>query len=263
MSLQTIEADFRRKVGERIRLAGEGVNRYRVFTPFLFEDGDHLAVVLKREANDWVLSDKGHTYMHLTYDLEEKDLQRGSRQKIISNALSVFSVQDCDGELRLVIPQEQYGDALFSFVQALLKITDVSYLSRERVRSTFMEDFRAFMEATVPENRRAFDWHDPQHDPEGKYLVDCRINGLPKPLMVFALPGDDKVRDATSPCFNSNVGTCPTARWAFLRTRRKPTAKSSLASATCARNSFRVLALTKTASPLSSKRPCTNEFHAA
>ena len=197
MSLQTIEADFRRKVGERIRLAGEGVNRYRVFTPFLFEDGDHLAVVLKREANAWVLSDEGHTYMHLTYDLEEKDLQRGSRQKIISNALSVFSVQDCDGELRLVIPQEQYGDALFSFVQALLKITDVSYLSRERVRSTFMEDFRAFMEATVPENRRAFDWHDPQHDPEGKYLVDCRINGLPKPLMVFALPGDDKVRDAT------------------------------------------------------------------
>ena len=197
MSLQTIESDFRRKVGERIRLAGEGVNRYRVFTPFLFEDGDHLAVVLKREANAWVLSDEGHTYMHLTYDLEEKDLQRGSRQKIISNALSVFSVQDCDGELRLVIPQEQYGDALFSFVQALLKITDVSYLSRERVRSTFMEDFRAFMEATVPENRRAFDWHDPQHDPEGKYLVDCRVNGLPKPLMVFALPGDDKVRDAT------------------------------------------------------------------
>jgi hypothetical protein len=197
MSLQTIESDFRRKVGERIRLAGEGVNRYRVFTPFLFEDGDHLAVVLKREANAWVLSDEGHTYMHLTYDLEEKDLQRGSRQKIISNALSVFSVQDCDGELRLVIPQEQYGDALFSFVQALLKITDVSYLSHERVRSTFMEDFRAFMEATVPENRRAFDWHDPQHDPEGKYLVDCRVNGLPKPLMVFALPGDDKVRDAT------------------------------------------------------------------
>jgi hypothetical protein len=197
MSLQTIESDFRRKVGERIRLAGEGVNRYRVFTPFLFEDGDHLAVVLKREANAWVLSDEGHTYMHLTYDLEEKDLQRGSRQKIISNALSVFSVQDRDGELRLVIPEEQYGDALFSFVQALLKITDVTYLSRERVRSTFLEDFRAFLEATVPESRRAFDWHDPQHDPEGKYLVDCRINGVPKPLMVFALPSDDKVRDAT------------------------------------------------------------------
>jgi hypothetical protein len=197
MTLEAIESDFRRKVGERIRLAGEGVNRYRVFTPFLFEDGDHLAVVLKREGNGWVLSDEGHTYMHLTYDLDEKDLQRGSRQKIITNALSVFSVQDFEGELRIAIPEEQYGDALFSFVQALLKITDVTYLSRERVKSTFMEDFRSFMEATVPADRRTFDWRDPQHDPDGKYLVDCRINGLPKPIMVFAVPSDDKVRDAT------------------------------------------------------------------
>lgn len=197
MTLESIQSDFRRKVGEKIRVAGEGVNRYRVFTPFLFEDGDHLALVLKREADRWVLSDEGHTYMHLTYDLDEKDLQRGNRQKIITNALSMFSVQDCEGELRLVIPAEQYGDALFSFVQALLKITDVTYLSRERVKSTFMDDFRSFLEATVPESRRVFDWHEPQHDPEGKHLVDCRINGLPKPIMVFALPSDDKVRDAT------------------------------------------------------------------
>ena len=28
-------------------------------------------------------------------------------------------------------------------------------------------------------------------------MVDCRINGMPKPLMVFALPSDDRVRDAT------------------------------------------------------------------
>ena len=81
--------------------------------------------------------------------------------------------------------------------QALLKITDISYLSRERVRSTFMEDFRAFMEETVPENRREFDWHDPTYDPAGMYVIDCKINSMPKPLFVQALPGDDKTRDAT------------------------------------------------------------------
>ena len=197
MTIETIEMDFRRKVGESVRLAGEGVNRYRVFTPFLFEDGDHLAVVLKHEGGRWVLSDEGHTYMHLTYDLDEKDLQKGNRQKIISNALSAFSVEDREGELRLLIPEEQFGDGLFSFIQALLKISDVSYLSRERVKSTFLEDFRRFMEATVPVERRTFDWHDPQHDSAGKYSVDCRLNGMLKPVMVFALPGDDRVRDAT------------------------------------------------------------------
>lgn len=197
MSIETIEHDFRQKVCDKLTLSTEGVERFRVFTPFLFEDGDHFAIVLKRENDKWVLSDEGHTYMHLTYDLEEKDLQRGTRQKIITNALSLFRVEDREGELMMPIPDDRYGDALFSFIQAILRITDVTYLSRERVRSTFMEDFRAFMEEAVPESRRQFDWHDPIHDPEGKYLIDCRINGMPKALLVQALPNDDKTRDAT------------------------------------------------------------------
>lgn len=162
----TIERAFREKVSDKVRLAEEGINRYRVLTPFQFDDGDHLAIVLRKEDTRWVLSDETHTYMHLTYDIDEKDLQSGTRQKIILTALSAFEVEDRGGELILAIPDERYGDALYSFVQALLKITDVTYLSRERVRSTFMEDFRALMSEAVPEERRTFDWHDPVHDPQ-------------------------------------------------------------------------------------------------
>jgi len=181
----------------KVRLASEGLDRYRVFTPFLFEDGDHLAIVLKREQSCWTLSDEGHTYMHLTYDLDEKDLQRGTRQKVITNTLSTFQIQDRDGELLLPVQDDRYGDALYSFIQALLKVSDISYLSRERVRSTFLEDFRGLVSEIIPENRRTFNWHDPQHDPHGMYSVDCRINGMPRPLFVYALPNDDRTRDAT------------------------------------------------------------------
>lgn len=197
MTVETIERDFKTKVCEKIRLSGEGVDRFRVFTPFLFEDGDHLAIVLKRENSTWTLSDEGHTYMHLTYDLDEKDLQRGTRQKVITNALSMFRIEDREGELLIRIADEQFGDALYSFIQAIMKVTDVSFLSRERVRSTFMEDFRAMMEESVPEERRAFDWNDPTHDPQSMYTVDCRVNGMARPLFVFALPNDDRVRDTT------------------------------------------------------------------
>lgn len=197
MSVEAIERDFKQKVCDHIRLVSEGMNRYQVFTPFQFEDGDHLVIVLKQENAHWFLSDEGHTFMHLTYKLDEKDLHRGTRQKIITNALSMFSVSDRGGELAIDIKDDRYGDALYSFVQAVLKITDVTYLSRERVKSAFLEDFRAFMEAHVPENRRIFDWHDAQHDPEGKYLVDCRINQRSRPVFVQALPNDDKVRDST------------------------------------------------------------------
>jgi hypothetical protein len=197
MTMETIESDFRAKVCENIGLCGEGIDRFRVFTPFLFEDGDHLAIVLKRENSSWILSDEGHTYMHLTYDLDEKELQRGTRQKIISNALSMFRIEDREGELLLRIRDDQFGDALFSFIQALMKVTDVSFLARERIRSTFMDDFRAMMEETVPKERLEFDWNDPVHDPQSMYTVDCRVNGMPRPLFVFALPNDDRARDTT------------------------------------------------------------------
>jgi hypothetical protein len=161
MAIDTIERDFKAKVCDRLKVVSEGLDRYRVFTPFLFADGDHLSIVLRKEGGGWLLSDEGHTYMHLTYDMEERDLQQGTRQKIITNALTAFAVDDHDGELVLSIPDERYGDALYTFVQALLRIADVSFLNREQVRSTFMDDFRGFMEEQVDEAHRSFNWTDP------------------------------------------------------------------------------------------------------
>jgi hypothetical protein len=195
--IETIEKDFKQKVSEKLRLSSEGIDRYRVFTPFMFEDGDHLSIILKKENGNWILTDEGHTYMHLTYDLDEKDFQKGNRQKIIINALSIFGVQDRQGELISPIINELYGDSLYSFIQALLKIADVTYISRERVRSTFMEDFNTFMAESVPSNRLFFDWHDPAHDPDKKYKIDCKVNSMPTPQYVFAILNDDKARDAT------------------------------------------------------------------
>ena len=197
MSIESIERDFHEKVSAKVRLSAEGVDRFRVLTPFLFDDGDHLSIVLKKEGTHWFLSDEAHTYMRLTYDVEESDLHRGTRQKVISNALTMFRVEDRDGELMLGVPDGHYGDALYSFVQALLKISDISYLTRERVRSTFMEDFRALLSEAAPEERRVFNWSDPEHDPHAMYTVDCRINGMSRPLFVHALPSDGKTRDAT------------------------------------------------------------------
>ncbi len=197
MTKTALEKQFHDKVSEKIRLASEGVDRFRVFTPFLLEDGDHLAIVLKKERSQWVLSDDAHTYMHLTYDIDERDLSSGSRQRIVSNTLSTFGIDDRDGELVLEIPDQRYGDALYSFIQALMKIADVSYLSRERARSTFMEDFRSLLSNTVPEERRSFDWNDPERDPQGMYTVDCRVNHMDRPLFVHALANDGRTRDAT------------------------------------------------------------------
>lgn len=197
MSDAGIEREFRRQVGESVDLLAEGTDRWQVFTPFHFDDGDHFVVILKREGDGWYLTDEAHTFMHLSYQFEERDLQSGTRQKIIATVLSRFGVEDRDGELRLAVSGNRYGDALFSFVQAVHKISDVSCLSREVVRSTFLQDFREVVADSVTNDRLSFDWTFEDRDPQGIYSVDCRVNGLPRPLFIYALPSDARARDAT------------------------------------------------------------------
>lgn len=200
MTINTIEQDFINKVSAKVKLSGDGKERFRVLTPFQFEDGDQLVIVLKKVDDRWVLSDEAHTYMHLCYDIDEKFLHSGPRREIILKALSMFDVKDFNGELILDVSDGRYGDALYDFVQALLKITDVAYLSKESsVKSSFKDDFRTLMYERVPksENRMFFDWWDRDRDPQKKHVVDCLINQGDQPLLVYALASDSRTRDAT------------------------------------------------------------------
>ena len=90
MSINTIEQDFHKKVSAKVRLFPEGVERFRVFTPFLFENGDHLAIVLRKEGTRWVLSDEAHTYMRLS---DEIFAIRDSQTKENSPGLSAHASQ--------------------------------------------------------------------------------------------------------------------------------------------------------------------------
>ncbi|MGD0073509.1 MAG: DUF1828 domain-containing protein, partial [Candidatus Binataceae bacterium] len=173
------------------------MDRYVVDVPLTFEDGDRLPVVLKREDGGWILTDEGHTFMQLTYDLEEADLQEGNRKEIIDRTLLASRLRNRQGELVLPIEDERFGDSLYTFIQALIKIDDVRYLSRERVRSTFIEDVKRFVDRVIPLPRRIYKWHDQQKDPQGNYEVDYRIENATKPLLVFALDSENKVSVAT------------------------------------------------------------------
>ena len=198
MNFELIEKEFKSKICEEVNLSQEGVNRFIVFNPFMFDDGDHLVVLLKSKDGKWLFTDEGHTFMHVSYD--DIDIDKGTRKKIIDNVLAGYGIKNQEGELIAEIYNSQFGDALYSYLQGLIKITDISYLTRERVRSTFMEDLKAFIQEQVPSDRRIFDYYDKQHDPDAKYMVDCRINGMKRPLLLFGIPADDKCRDVTITC---------------------------------------------------------------
>ena len=199
MKIKSIEQDFIEKVSEKIRVIPDGRDRYRVFTPFRFDDGDHIAIVLKKEQDRWLLSDGGHTYMHLTYDIDERKLF-----SFYAHARELFQMLCLHLKLKIAFWRINFEVKMIALAmhyillpKPLIKMGDVLCLSKEYVQPTFMTDFQLLLKGIIPENRREFDWHDEKYDSGKKYIVDCRINGLPEPIFVYALSNNDRIRDAT------------------------------------------------------------------
>ena len=202
MTTSTIAAAFRDKVCEEIDLESEGLDRHIVYTPFRFDDGDHFVVILKKNSSTglWSLTDEGHTLMHLSYG--DVDVTRGTRLRVVEEILASHGVQNQSGELRIEVPGEAFGDALFSFVQALSRVCTTAQWDHKKVRSTFFEDFRQFMEDTVPADRRIFDFSDPEIDPDGNYAVDCMIRDKnSRPWFIFAISNNNRCQQATITCY--------------------------------------------------------------
>lgn len=191
-----IERQFKASVCEGVEVVCEGLDRYLVHVPFTFEDGDHYVVLLKQEDGHWLLTDEGHTFMHVSYDVPEFD--RGSRRAIVDRVLAGLGIEDREGELRLLIPESRYGDALFSYLQAITRVTDVSFLNRERVRATFGEDFQEVVRQAAANREVQFGYAHPVHDPEKRYPVDARVDGTGRSqVLVFGIGNDEQCRDAT------------------------------------------------------------------
>ena len=211
MNIEAIQDSFKATVAKSVRLFPEGVNRYQIFTPFHFDDGDHFVITLqKREGENWIITDEGHTYMHMSYQMDLSALQHGTRNAIIESALEKYGIEEREGQILVRIDDlTNAGNIFYNFIQCLINITDVSYLSREKVVSTFMEDFRQFLIENIDSQSIQFDYYDKAHDPDGKYLVDCRVNGMPRPVHVYAIGNNDQCRDTTIGILNFQSWNLP------------------------------------------------------
>lgn len=199
MNINAIQDSFKSAVSDSIRLLPRGIDRYQILTPFHFDDGDHFVITLKKdESGNFIITDEGHTYMHMSYNMKLSSLKNGPRNEILEGTLERHKVTENEGKIFVQIDDlENAGNVLYDYIQCLINITDISYLNRERVISTFMDDFKEFIHENINEEKFAFNYHDESRDPSGKYLVDCRINSMTRPLHIYAIGHNDKCRDTT------------------------------------------------------------------
>ena len=142
MNTESIRKSFKKSVAESVELFPKGDNSYQIFTPFHFDDGDHFVVILKTDGlGNWIITDEGHTYMRMSYDMDLSSLKKGTPNEIIESSLEKYGVKEIERQLIATIDEiSNTGNVLYNFIQCLISITNISYLSRARVLSAFDED---------------------------------------------------------------------------------------------------------------------------
>jgi hypothetical protein len=191
-----LQSQLASAVGGVVKVRAHDADVVRIEAPFTFADGDHLVIRLRQQGGAYEWTDLGHTLMHLSYDMDYEAIMSGKRGQLLESSLLRTGLQNRDGELVLVASDANLGESLLRFAQGLIHVSDLDYLSQERVRSTFVEDLLGLLEERF-KGRTQRDYHDPRHDPNGDYPVDLLVNHSRHPVAVFALLNDDRCRDAT------------------------------------------------------------------
>lgn len=128
------------------------------------------------------------------------DFSTGSRARVVDEVLSLHGIEDVDGQLRLAVREDAYGDALYSFLQAVSEVQNVTRHKRDTTESNFTTEFKDLITEIVPADSAEFDWHDNLIDPDNHYPVDCRVINSGVPWFVFGITGTQKCQQATITC---------------------------------------------------------------
>ena len=102
---------------------------WKIHLPFMYADGDHLAVVLKRHSGRWVYSDEGQSYFHLSLTNPERTDMLHHMTKTLRHA---YGIEESCGELFFGLegddkyPIADAWDAIWGFIQFLLSLLAAS-----------------------------------------------------------------------------------------------------------------------------------------
>ena len=168
-------------------------------SPFTFPDGDHFPIYLSETAAGAVkLSDRGHTLMHVSYEYDVDLLYEGARASLREQIVRECGIEEDEGIFSIETPPDQVAAGLFRFGQALTKIHDLTFLSRERVVSTFYEDLRGLVFTILDEDIVETDYIAPDVPDASHYPVDYRFEGKEgSSVFLYGVPGRDKARLTT------------------------------------------------------------------
>jgi len=169
-----------------------------VDTPFTFPDGDQYQLYIKVLPGGILrLTDMGHTLMHLSYEHDIDRFREGTRSMLFDKIKSETSVDEREGALCIDSSPDHLAIDIFRLGQAITSISDLGFLKRSRVESTFYDDLRESLFRVVPAEKVKKDYLYESMDNASDYPIDYWIEGREAPVFLFGIPNRDKAKTVT------------------------------------------------------------------
>lgn len=168
-----------------------GIGEYLVHTDMYYDDGDELHIVLKRTEEGYILTDEGHTMMWLSYD--EYNFT-DNRMKLLDGIIQQNSVSLENERISVFVDQpSKIGPALSSLMQAMMSVSNLRYLSRNNVASTFLEDIRtAFRDSELGDR---CEYGKKISTSSGNSIEPDIYIGLDRPVLIFGAYNSERAKE--------------------------------------------------------------------
>ena len=133
LDITTASESLTRNLAATIRLLPRRDGTIYVETPFEFADGDAYPIHLRpAKAGGVRVTDRGHTLMHLSYQMDVDSLRDGAKARAFEQVLREQGLSEESGELFVEGPMDDLAELVFRFSHALTRVADITFLNRIR-----------------------------------------------------------------------------------------------------------------------------------
>ena len=209
--LEAIKTSF----GNNIGLKNIKPNVFQVLIPYYHEDGDMIDIFIEEIWGQLVIKDFGQTLMRLSY---VTDIDTKNKKQIFNNILASMRVQSDNGILYVNVQKlENICGDIMDMAAAITKVSDISLLKRETIKSMFYEYFDKY----ITETFWIYDLHKDyifEQDKAKEYEAPYALlsTKLTSPIVVFPILTTDKCKDAIMSTLSYKLRKIPVRTiWVF------------------------------------------------
>ena len=127
-----------------IKEAGKGF--VEITAPYLDRNNDYIQIYLKKEDDQYILTDDGATIDSL--EQEGCLLSGKSRKSLLKLILNGYGVKEEKGRLEITTKEDNFALRKHSLLQAILSVNDMFYLAKPYVKSLFFDDVRDWLDSS-------------------------------------------------------------------------------------------------------------------